>query len=452
MGEQMPLLCCAAVPSESLVPLPEMVERVDRVLAQSPADSTEISWLEARRGQESNGKRRRDTFEYLGRTILIRVRERGRTGLHRTSACEPSDLEAGIRAALAQARMTPPGPAPAAPEATGDSAPGLYDPELARMSPERAREVVGRLAQKGEQARLGWAEGWMLVRASTGLSRTAKVTSGWIEVTCGRGPGAGRAAATARTWDALSPQAVFSRARSRHAALEVVPPPEGTFPVVLAAEAAAQLLALLNRHALASASFHEQTSPLAGRLGEQILSPKVTLRDDGTAPGGLPFPFDAFGAATRPIDLVSLGVFRTPAVDDKLARAIGLPVTPHLVAPDEALATHVCLLPTLKSHEEILASAEGGLWFCGLDPVECFDPRRLSFRATARGVRRITEGKLGRAVPDLVWEGGLLELFNRVLEVGSEPTSVAMGGGLLGAVTSPALVVDNAAELRLATD
>jgi predicted Zn-dependent protease len=127
-------------------------------------------------------------------------------------------------------------------------------------------------------------------------------------------------------------------------------------------------------------------------------------------------------------------------------------VTPHRVAPDEALATHLFLLPTSTSDEALLAAASGGLWIGGLDPLECFDPYRLRFRATARGVRRITQGRLGRAVPDLVWEDRLLELFGNVRAVGSEPTSIALGGGLLGAVTAPALVVDGAAELRLATD
>jgi predicted Zn-dependent protease len=145
-------------------------------------------------------------------------------------------------------------------------------------------------------------------------------------------------------------------------------------------------------------------------------------------------------------------VLKTPAVDDKLAAAIGRPVTPHLVAPDEALATHLFLLPTSRSDAELLAAADGGLWISGLDPVECFDPCRLRFRATARGVRRIAGGELARAVPDLVWEDSLLELFNRVVAVGSETASWAMGGGLLGAVTSPALVVERAADLRLAVE
>ena len=47
----------------SFVPVEEMVARLERALAGSPADSTELVWLDARRSQESNGSRKRDRFE-----------------------------------------------------------------------------------------------------------------------------------------------------------------------------------------------------------------------------------------------------------------------------------------------------------------------------------------------------------------------------------------------------
>src|SRR5258708_6065669 len=115
--------------------LTEIVPRFERLLAGSPADETEISWLEVRRGQESNGKRRRDTYELHERTVLFRVRESGRTGLHRTSVSTLSDLENALRDALAQARLAPPSP-DLIPIPGGDAdvaaadPPGGCDPEL----------------------------------------------------------------------------------------------------------------------------------------------------------------------------------------------------------------------------------------------------------------------------------------------------------------------------------
>jgi len=88
--------------------LEDIVRRLEHVLALSPADATEISWMEARRGQESNGKRRRDSYQQHERTILIRVRQSGQAGMHRTSASGLSDLESALREALAQARLADP--------------------------------------------------------------------------------------------------------------------------------------------------------------------------------------------------------------------------------------------------------------------------------------------------------------------------------------------------------
>ena len=164
------------MPAPELAPLDEMVDRLERVVEGSPADSTELAWVEAVRHLESNGKRRRDTFERRERTVFVRVRERGRTGLHRTGAAGLSDLDAAVRQALAHARMTPaaaaagngaaPQPAsaaePAGPAIIPVGASPLFDPELARLAGPWAREprppAGGRKASWPGSP--GWRGGW----------------------------------------------------------------------------------------------------------------------------------------------------------------------------------------------------------------------------------------------------------------------------------------------------
>ncbi len=446
---------------EGPVALPEIVSRLEHVLATSTAEATEISWLEVRRGQESNGKRRRDSYELNERNVLVRVRESGRTGMHRTSAATRSGLENAVREALAQARLSPPSPPPLEPPGAGaalaavDGA-GLYDAELAGLSPGRARDLLQRLAEPGsrrdETVRLGWSEGRIAVAGSRGLRRAAEVTTGWIEVVCGRQPGAGRAAAASRSLAGLDPQGVRERARRRQGPADVVPPPAGAVPDILSQEAAAALVELLNRHALASDAFHGGVSFLNGRLGERVFHPAVHLRDDPTDPRGLPFPFDLLGAAARPVDLVAAGVALTPAIDDRLARELDRPPTPQRVAPDEAVPGHLFLLPGGASESELLQAAEGGIWIAALDPLEAFDPRGLRFRGVARGARGIAGGELGRSLPDLVWEDSLPGLLSRVLAVGSELVPIATGAGLFRATTAPMLAVLGGAGLRVAVD
>ncbi len=434
------------MPPPPSVPVEEMLARLDRALASSPADETELVWIEARRGQESNGKRRRDSFEIPERNLLVRVREAGRLGLHRTNTAGLSDLENAIRDALGQARLARRTPQPPPSGAAGPlpRLPELADPEIGRMSQSRARDLIQRHAERGEIGWLGWAEGRMAVINSRGLRRATEVTAAWLVASCGRGPGAGRAAAAARSLDALDPGAVFERARQRHvpAGGPTAGPPETPGPLVLSPEAAAALIDLLNREALGSSTF--PGGALRGRLGEPVCHPAVTLRDDGTDPRGLPFPFDFLGAAKLPVELIERGVLRTPAVDEELAAAIGLPPTPHLIAPDEAVATHLFLEPGEEPDEELLRRAGGGLWVTWLDAPRAFDPAALRFRAHLRGVRRLEDdGALGAPVPDLVWEDHLLALLERVLGVGrTAVTAVAAADPLFGATTAPMLAFE----------
>jgi predicted Zn-dependent protease len=445
-------------PSRTAPAIEEMVERLERALADSPADETDIVWLDARRGHESLGKRRTDGSAAQERTLLVRVRQSGRTGLHRGGSAEPSDLAKAVREALAQARLAPPSPPPLLPPGAADPLPpspeatGLADPELVRMTPARAKEILQRLAARGEQAQLGWEEGFLVVANSRGLRRAAELTCAWLAVSCAPSPGAGSAEAMSRSLDRLDAPAVFARARSRHAseAGETAEPPQGPVPAVLSAEAAGHLIDLLNRQALTSTSF--PGGALRNQLGAPVFHAGFSLRDDATDPRGVPLAFDLLGSACRPIDLVDRGVLLTPAVEDRLAVQIGRPPTPHLVAPDEARASHLFVVPggpeTAVADTELLGRADGGLWIGALEALEGYDPASLRFRAVARGVRRIADGALGAPLPDLLWEDDLQSLLARLLGMGREAVSIPSGDPLFGATTAPGLAFEGVQGLR----
>jgi PmbA protein len=455
-----------AVPALELMPMDEMLARLDRVLAASPADETEIAWLEVRRGREESGNKPRREGERRERTLLVRVRESGRPGFHRTGESTVSELENAVRMALAQARLASPSPVRAAPPAPPggasrptDRGPELLDLELTELHPGKARDLVQRLAGRTGAARLAWAAARVAVVRSDGRRRSAEVTAAGLDVREGSGPGAGRAAAAARSWAGLAAEAVAERARRRAASAgpagsaasgSPADLPPGPLPLLLAPEATAALVDLLNRLALSAAAFNEGTSFLSGRLGQQVFHPMVSLCDDGTDPRGLPFPFDLAGDARRPVDLIEDGVLLTPAVDAALGERLGRAPTAHAVAQDESLAIHLFLRPGPCDEGEVLRRTDGGLWVGSLAGLASFDPRELRFRAVARGVRRIEAGALGRAVPDLVWEGSLAGVFTQVLGVGREVVVVGGDEPLLGGISAPALAIGPTGSLQLA--
>lgn len=493
-----------------LASLDEMTARLERALAASPADSTEIVWIEARRTQVTAGRGRRDQARAAGpggrapceRNLLVRVRQSGRTGLHRTGGVDPSELENAVRDAVAQARLAPPTPAEplagagerrgtsaasaagvttaagAAPSdgapatAAGPGGPGagrgdaIYDPELAELEAVRARALLDGAAERGELLRLSWLEGRVTVVNSAGLRQAARVTAASFDASCGRGPGAGRAAGAARRLDTLYLHDTLDRARARHAAApataagtaaaagedggDAAPAPEAAaavpagLPMVLSEQSAAALIALLNRHALSAAAQRDPGCALHGRLGGPVLASCLSLRDDGTDPRALPFPFDLAGWPKRQVDLFADGVFATPAVDARLAAEIGRPSTPHGMAPDESLAANLLLLPGDREplpEAELLRQAADGIWIGALDGLECFDPGRLRFRARARGGRRIAGDALGPPLPDFLWEDDLLAVLARAAALGDRPATIATGDMLFGATVAPLLAL-----------
>ena len=432
-----------------LLAVGEMLARCERVLAASPADATELVWLEIGRAEASAGGGGEVEPPVRERTVIVRVEERGRVGFHRTDAESTSEIENALRFALAQARGNPPGGALLAGAENGDYAGGgaaeapadSFDSELAKLDPAAAGRLLEQRLEADERARLSWAEAHVVVATSRGLRRRAEVTAATLSVRAGRGPGAGRAAASARTLAALGAEAVRGRARERRAVEGgegAAPLPGEPISTVLAPEAVIPLLELLNRHALSARAFRDGVSPFAGALGERRLDPAITLRDDGTDPAGLPFPFDLAGAAKRPVELVAAGV----------VAARDLAPTPRALDGDEPVASNLFLQPGTLDDAALLAAAGDGLWIGDLERVECFDPAALRFRAVARGVRRLGGGALGPAVGDLVWEDSLLRLFGEVAGTGSEPVVLAGADGVFGGTSAPAVAFPAVTGLR----
>jgi predicted Zn-dependent protease len=142
---------------ETLTPLPTIVDLLQRALARSPADETEVVWTESILATTSSRPRRPAVPERLHRTVAVRVLERGRLGSYRTGTVGAGELDDAIRQALAQSRTRPalpgvfhlPAPQPAT-RAVG----GLHDPAVAALEVRGAASPGARGATSSPTA---WA-------------------------------------------------------------------------------------------------------------------------------------------------------------------------------------------------------------------------------------------------------------------------------------------------------
>lgn len=422
----------------------------DRVLATSVADETEVVWLERRRGRASSRDDEPPLLENPRLTVLVRVVEGGRQGWYRTDTPDPSLLESGVRQALAMAKVGEKLKRRPVLPTDGEefrASRRLLDREISRLEPKAAEELLGALCGDDETARLAWTDTRLVICNSHGLHRSAASTEATLYVASGRGAGSGFAAASARRLTDLEPEVVRDRARRLRGRGAPAPPPAEPVPVVLAPEATVQWLNVLNAFAFSGRSFLDGTSFLARHRNVQVFDRKVNLRDDGTAPG-LSFPFDFEGSHKRALDLIVDGKPSTPALSYAQSMKAGLAPTAQAVGGQDALFSHLFLLPGETAETELLAAADGGLFVGWVDTTECYDPAHLKIRMVARGVRRIAGGELAEPVADCVWHESLLGALARVRAIGDRPVVLATATTPLGGISAPAVVLEESRDFR----
>lgn len=427
----------------AFIPFDQVSAAFEQVLRASTADETELVWFERKYGSASTGE---SPPSCLGRprlTVLLRVVEGGRQGWHRTDSVHPSELETGLRQALAVAKVQP--KAKKLPVLPTDRrelhcASQLLDHEVSHLDVAGAREILSGWCGDGLAGRLDWSETRLAVFNSHGLRRSAATSELTFVAECNGGAGIGRAAGSARSLQAIDAESIAERARLGQAAA-AAEPPVGSVPILLSPEAAIALLNVLNTFALAGRTYLDGTSFLVRHRNVQVFDRAFNLRDDGQRVPGLPFPFDLEGAPKMPLDLIVQGQPSTLAFNQYQGAEAGMQSTAQAVGGQDALFGNLYLIPGEASMDDLMAAADGGVYVGWIDPPECFEPSQLKVRARVRCLRRIESGRLGAALPDCVWEESLLRALARLSAIGRDSVVQATSTTPLGAISSPAVVL-----------
>ena len=414
-------------------------------MERSPADETEILWLESRRFRTGLRVPTKGRYRRRSRQVMVRVRDGRRAGAHRTGGSRAGELDSPVRLAMAAARASAPESLPSLPDRNEPPPPAIdvHDPALAHLHADAARRLLLAVLNDDEAAVVEWTVGQAAIANSRDLVRGQRATAIQVEVRSGDGPGAGFVRHAARSVDELNLDRLVETARERKAPGKGAGMPADGASVLLAPEATLELLELLNLYAFSSRSIVEGESFLLQHMGVQVFDRGLHLLDDGCCELGLPFPFDLEGRTKTAVELVSAGVPKTPALDTATAARVGLKPTCNCTGGEEAYPLNMFLGTGEHDDDALFEIADGGVWISRLDEVECFDPGRMRVRARARGVRRIRDGRLGEPVVDLVWEDSLLRVLSNLLAIGATCYSRTSRDGFLGGTTAPALAVSD---------
>jgi PmbA protein len=219
--------------------------------------------------------------------------------------------------------------------------------------------------------------------------------------------------------------------------------------VVLAPAAAAELFEWMALASFGARSILDGTSLLAGREGELLCSPRVTLRDL-VGPGDA--PFDSEGISRQPVDFLSQGRAGSAVTDLVSAARLGdprgstghaAPLTPQGESTDPG-AAHVHLTPGEHSEEDLIGKVDRGLYVTRLHYVNgLLDPRRATMTGMTRdGTFLIEGGRLGRAVKNLRFTDSLLDALGeeRLGGIGRDPVQLPTWWSSAGQVETPAVL------------
>lgn len=210
-------------------------------------------------------------------------------------------------------------------------------------------------------------------------------------------------------------------------------PPSSRMTIVLEPRLAITLLGVVSSMVSGEAVLKGR-SAFAGRIGEQVASPLVTLVDDPTRVESLGSEqIDGEGLACRPNDLIRDGVLRGFLYDSTNGRRAGVPSTASAVRGARSLpsvgAQLLVMTPGDRGADELLASIDHGLFvnsFAGLHSG--VNPVSGDFSVGADGLL-IRDGELAEPVRELTIASTLQRMLHDVVEVGGDFEWLGSGHG-----------------------
>ncbi len=300
------------------------------------------------------------------------------------------------------------------------------------LSLEAAARAADPRLRGVESATYGDAAAEMAVVTSTGIASTARRTMASCAAHALAGDGADtRSGVGFSAGRAVSELDVDAAARD--AAMRAVrllgarPVPSRRTAVVLDPLVSRSLLALVGA-ALNGEAILKGRSLFAGRSGEQVAAPGVTLLDDATRA-------EAFGAAahdsegipTRPVELITGGTLTGVLHNVFSARRAGAKTTASAVragytSPPGVGARALSLVPGVRSQDEILAVAGEALYVQSVSGLHSgTNVVSGDFSVGADGLM-IRDGAFAEPVREVTLASTLQRMLLDIVEVGADLT------------------------------
>ncbi len=160
-------------------------------------------------------------------------------------------------------------------------------------------------------------------------------------------------------------------------------------------------------------AIQQKNSFLIDKVGQQIISDKITLIDDPHIPGARGSRwFDGEGVATKKRTVIENGVLKMYYIDTY--SGLKLKMEPTIQGPSLLTCVH-----GNKNFDQLLASMEKGIWVTGFNGGNS-NSTTGDFSFGIEGFF-VENGKATKPLNEMNITGNLLELWKNVVEVGNDP-------------------------------
>ena len=385
--------------------------------------------------------------------LILRLLAGKSSGQATTNRTDEAALDELAERALANAKASPEDP-----DFTGLAEPAEYaqvdtlDQSTAEYSPEQRANQVGvvcRLAkEKGLNASGAFStgSGEIAIANTQGVFAYHAATQADFQTVVMSDNSSGRAHASdwkvsAIPVEALGKEAIHKTDRGRNP--QKIEP--GEYTVVFDPYVTYDLILMLNMTGMGARSVLEGRSWINDRMGEEAMSPLVTIWDDGTDINGLPLPFDFEGVPKQKVEIVTAGTIKGPVYDRSTAHQAQVTSTGHALPPEFYMysprAVNLFMASGDSSLAEMISSTERGLYITRFWYTRPVHPRDAVITGMTRdGVFMIENGELTFPVKNLRFTQSYVQALAEVAAV-SQDTRLQLSDYGNIAIRVPALKI-----------
>jgi predicted Zn-dependent protease len=198
----------------------------------------------------------------------------------------------------------------------------------------------------------------------------------------------------------------------------------GVYPVILSPYAVADMISFLGFAGFGALSKQEGRSFMGNSIGQQLVSPKISVWDDAFDPNTIGFAFDFEGVPKQKVIFIENGIAKGFCYDSYTAYKEGRKSTGHaLPAPNSygPLPLNLIMAPGNSSINEIIAGSEHAILVNRFHYTNLEDPIKTMFTGMTRdGTFLVENGKITAPLKNLRFTQSIVEALVEVEELSSE--------------------------------